>query len=255
MELGRCRQRWSEPMTDVQRVGSSRAQKRKRARRESVAQPPAIDPKTGTLDYDAAVAEAKQIIARGEKDHWRLAELAATLETQEGKKSLKKFAADIGVAVCTLERLIRVWKAWAEFPGAPPKFYSVAQALQELPVSDKIAAMAKNPTMREAREFAREHKQKKDPNKGKQKLPDSPRLKEYRKYLRDAVIHAKDAASYADIVDENLDNERLEALRNAIERELLDDLRDHGNRIIKLYNFLQRLLDEGDKPTDAQDAA
>src|SRR6516165_848022 len=105
MGLGRCRQRWSEQMTHIQQVGSSRAQKRKRARKESVAQPPAIDPKTGTLDYDAAVAEAKQIIARGEKDHWRLAELAAMLETQEGKKSLKKFAADIGVAVCTVERL------------------------------------------------------------------------------------------------------------------------------------------------------
>jgi hypothetical protein len=215
---------------------------RKRALKESAALPPALD----RTDYKAAVTEAKQIIARSEKDHWRLAELAAGVETKYKKESLKQFARDIGVAYCTVERLRSVWRAWEKIPGPPPKFYSVAQALQDLPDDDKIAAMAKNPSMREARKLAQEHKEKKDSKKAEPK-PDSQKQDE--KWFRDLVEQVDAAAEYAAVVDDiKQDKERCQRLRKAIEPKLLNDLLEGTNILLKLINFLQSLVNESAKP-------
>jgi hypothetical protein len=83
------------------------------------------------FDYDEAVAEAKQIIA--EKDssrEWlRLGELADKLEPRYGEQTLKRFAKDIGIAACTLERHRSVFRAWPKEAPAP-KSYAVAQELR-----------------------------------------------------------------------------------------------------------------------------
>lgn len=230
-------------MTDVQQVESSRKPTRKRALKESVAPPPAIDPQTGKLNYDAAVAEAKQIIATGEKNHWRLAELAAQVETTYKKETLKKFAKDIGVAYCTAERLRSVWRAWADFPGAPPKFYSVAQALQDHPDRDKIIARNPDINTREARKLARAHKQKQDPEKDKQKAPDS-RRKHIEKWFNDLVERWRQAIQDGEAAAGYLDSERRQILREVVEHTLLDTGRQAVEAWLKLIGDLKQVLDD-----------
>ena len=55
-------------MTDIHTGEQTPTPKRTPSNGVPSALPPAIAP----LDYDAAVAEAKQLMARREKDHWRL---------------------------------------------------------------------------------------------------------------------------------------------------------------------------------------
>jgi hypothetical protein len=225
-------------MTDVQPVESPRKQPRKL--KEPVALPPAIDPKTY---YEAAVAEVKQIGRTADTDQMRVGQIAAQVETTYGEETLSKFAKDTGIALCTLRRRRSVWRAWEKIKAAPPKLYSVAEALQAHPDAAQIIKDNPNITSREARKKAHEHNKQ-----TKQKDPES-RLKEYRKYLENAVKHAYAVKTDAEIVDDNLDKERRQILRKAIEPKVLGDLRDSANALLKLVNFLQRLVDEGD---DAQ---
>jgi hypothetical protein len=211
-------------MTATHQIETSKTRKRNRTQRKVEKPQQAIDPQTGTLDYDAAVAEAKQIIATEQSGHWRLGELAAQVETQYGKKTLKKFAEDIGVAKCTLERLRSVWRAWEPIPAAPPKFYSIAQALQDHPNRGKIIEERPNITTREARDLMREHRQ--GDQKQKEANTDWP-LNEYRKWFVDAVKHAHDVYRDGQIVEDQLDPERRQTLCEAIEPKLLPDLRSH----------------------------
>ena len=91
-------------------------------------------PAADRFDYDNAVREAKQILAAGERDQWRLSELAHGVETTYDAESLKKFAAAIGKSFCTVARLRSVWRAWhVEIEGPAPESFAVAQALQSHP--------------------------------------------------------------------------------------------------------------------------
>src|SRR5262249_34897845 len=57
-----------------------------------------------SINYDEAVTEAKQIIAQMDSSRWRmrLGELADKVEKAYGEARLKRFAAEIGIAACTL---------------------------------------------------------------------------------------------------------------------------------------------------------
>lgn len=94
-------------MTDVQQVGSSRTQKRKRAR------------KPDEIDFNKAVTEGKKIVATALKSHeLRLGELADRVEPKYGDKTLLKFATAIGLHVATLNRCRSVYRAWKKIKGA-----------------------------------------------------------------------------------------------------------------------------------------
>src|SRR5437660_1417507 len=90
------------------------------------------------IDYDAAIAEGKQIVAQIEKSRerlMRLGELAHRVEKRYRGETLKRFAAEIGIAACTLERCRSVYRAWqSDSKEAPaPKSFAVAQELQGHP--------------------------------------------------------------------------------------------------------------------------
>ena len=71
--------------------------------------------KADGLQFDDAVREAKQILARIEAEHrqdqMRLGELADKVHTTYGGRSLPKFAKAIGIASCTLHRYRSVYRA------------------------------------------------------------------------------------------------------------------------------------------------
>jgi hypothetical protein len=201
--------------------------------------------------YDAAVAEAKQIlqnIETAESGRMRLGELADQVETHYGdeEKSLKKFAKDIGMALCTLERTRSVYRAWAEIKATPPNF-SVAQELQKLPDRARIIEDKPNITVLQARKKRLEYDKQK-----KQREQNAPGFNKYKKWFTNTVEHANTVETDAEIVDDNLDSERRKILREAIEPNDLPDLRVGGNALIKLADFLERLLAEASSDEQSQ---
>lgn len=121
------------------------------------------EPDKATLDYDAAVAEGRQIVTALKNNEWALGELADRVKTKYGANTLARFAEDIGVEPSTLERYRSVYRAWKETPGPAPESFAVAQTLQSHP--NRAELVRKNPklTRREARKIKRPYK-----GKGKQ---------------------------------------------------------------------------------------
>jgi len=118
------------------------------------------DPVVEKVDYDRAVAEAKQIVGQVEKSEERLmrvGELAHKIEKDHGPHKFKKFAKDIGKAPCTLKRWLSTYRAWVEAP-APPKCWSVAQDLQAHPRRFDLIRQHPEMTKSEARKMMRQFK-------------------------------------------------------------------------------------------------
>src|SRR6516165_10066583 len=115
---------------------------------------------TDTIPYDKAVREGQAILAKiddAERGQLRLGELAHKLEKKYGDRTLAKFAAEIGVAKCTLDRYQTVYRAWEGklAPGPISTSYAVLRELQTHP--DRAQIIRKNPnlTKREAHERMR----------------------------------------------------------------------------------------------------
>ena len=104
---------------------------------------PALIP--NRIDFDSAVAEAKEIIKRQATDQLRLGELADRVEVKYGRGDLKKFADEIGVADCTVKRWRDTYRAWPI--GAPGRDlpYAVLRELITLP--DRCEIASKNPDL------------------------------------------------------------------------------------------------------------
>jgi hypothetical protein len=222
-------------MTDIQVVESTQTKKRGRARQQ-----PDEAGQPDVINFDHVVTELKQIVARGSLDAWRVAELAFKVEPKYGDKTLVKLAKQLGggIAACTLERRRSVFQAWKDSGVAAGISFAVAQELAPHPERVRIIAGKPNMGSREARKLMREYNQNK-----KQKDADFP-LDEYRKWFRDVVDHHSAVYRDGQIVNDHLDRERLQMLREAIEPNLLPGLREAGMAAIKLFNFLNRLVDK-----------
>jgi hypothetical protein len=211
-------------MTDVQ-VESGLTKKRGRTQ------------KSRSNFYDAAVAEARQIIATAESGRMRLGELAAQVETNYGESSLKAFAKDIGMALCTLQRSRSIWRAWAEISATPPKLYSVAQELQAHPDRAQIITDNPNITVREARKKTQEWKEKQqqaDPKIG---------LGRMKKLFNDLLRLASKSVRDANLT--NLNKEERRNLKKAITNpKLLDEFREAARTWTGLADDLQHLVDD-----------
>jgi hypothetical protein len=206
------------------------------------------------IKFEVAVAEGKRIVAAGESNAWELARIADQVEPKYGDKTLAKLAKAIGgIAACTLERRRYVCRKWKEIPASPPESFAVAQELAALAENHperaaQIITEKPNITSREARKEVREYKKQenqRDPNL---------RLKEYQKWFKAAVSHANTVETDAQIVDDKQldDPERRKILCEAIEPNDLPDLHEGANALIKLADFLQRLLEEASSRDDAQ---
>lgn len=82
------------------------------------------------IKFENAVKEVEQMLARHDKDQWRLAEIAANLELKYGDQTLENFAAQVGLEYGRLRNLKATWIAWKEIEIAPKGAVSIDVARQ-----------------------------------------------------------------------------------------------------------------------------
>jgi hypothetical protein len=102
------------------------------------------------IPFTDAVGEAKLILKQASLGSFRLGELADRIEPVYGEGTLARFAREIGIAACTLDRHRSVFRAWKNQAPGPELSYAV---LRELAAHPKRAEIIRdNPaiTKREA---------------------------------------------------------------------------------------------------------
>jgi hypothetical protein len=217
------------------------------------AKPPA--PSLEDEEYKAAVEEgkriAKQLVADlelAENRKMRLGELADGVTKEYGEGRLSRYAKDIGMASCTLDRCRSVFRAWRDAPkqAAPPNF-SVAQELQAHP--DRFEIIERNPnlTVRDARSKMRQYK------KAQLTVPDWLRTNTKR-WFQDVIKHAGLVLRDAEVADSSISPELHQIWLEVIEPKLLPILREAGDALLQLTDFIEKVLQEP-PPTDDEFAA
>jgi hypothetical protein len=205
-------------------------------------------PETDTIPYDDAVREGKGIIAQiadAERGQLRLGELADKLEPKYGDRTLAKFAAEIDVAKCTLDRYRTVYRAYASegklAPGPKSASYAVLRELATHPDREHILRADPNLTKREARKLIRDHKNV--AGKKQKQDQESDWLKHSRKWFKDLVTLANEVHRATDVVN-GCTPEQLENLLEAVDAGSLMYLRGGGRSLFNLANHLAELLGE-----------
>jgi hypothetical protein len=209
---------------------------------------------TESINYDAAVTEGKAIVAKieeAERGQLRLGELADMVETRYSDRTLAKFAVDLGVAKCTLDRYRTVYRAWKDIlaPGAKIPPYTVLRELATHP--DRAEIIEKDPaiTKREACQLVR--REKATAEEDQQEKQESGWLKQNRKWFKDLVTQASEVSRIATTVDlDACTTKQLEDLRDAIEPNLLRQVRSAGLLLRETADRLAEIceLDENYDP-------
>jgi hypothetical protein len=123
---------------------------------------------TDAISFVDAVREGKEIFAKieaakrgleaAERGQLRLGELAhKVVHPKYRDRTLAKFAKELGIAKCTLERYRNVYRQWAGklAPGPISVSYAVLRELQKHPKREQIIQAHPNLTKREAHEMMR----------------------------------------------------------------------------------------------------
>lgn len=218
---------------------------RPRQRRQSIKTEPkpttVVMTEPDPVIYDQAVAEAKQIIADLESSRsplMRLGELADQVIIVYGEGRLKRFADDIGMVACTLERCRSVFRAWRtkEAP-APVLSYSVAQELQAHPQRFELIKKKPDMTKREARSIMRRFR--------KEQLSAADHLlAEQERWWRAVLLHASKVLQDAAVADGEISPALRQMLREVVQPLLLPNLREAGEALIKLAAFLKEIAND-----------
>jgi hypothetical protein len=158
---------------------------------------------TDTIEFHAAVIEGRTIlteIEKAERGQLRLGELADTLAPKYGDRTVAKFADELGIAKCTLDRYRTVYRAWAGKLAPGPNLPVSFAALRELATHpDREQIIQKNPniTNAEARDRMRQLNGKS--KKEKEAEQEDGWLKENKKWFKDLVVLANDATRAAGV--------------------------------------------------------
>jgi hypothetical protein len=190
------------------------------------------------IDYETAVAEGKEIIAKidSSRDRMRLGELADEVGRGYGEGRLERFAKEIGIAACTLARCRSVFRAWPKEAPAP-KSYAVAQELQAHPNRLEIIARKPDMTKSEARQIKRRH--------DRETRPASDHLREEAKrWFRNVVRRAGEVIRDATVADSEVSPNLRRLTREAVEPKLLPTLREAAEALIRLADYLEQLTQE-----------
>jgi hypothetical protein len=204
----------------------------------------------GTIAYDEAIDEAKEILARTDKDQIRLGELADKVQPLYGDRTLASFAKQISIAPCTLARYRSVYRAWAEIEAPGPVSYAVRRELQDHPDRAEIVKEQPNLTKAQARKIMREFK-------GEPKLKSgSPdwRRKGHERWFRAVIALANEAIRAAAVVDQSLKPADRRILAEFNDSKLLLTLADGSRALFKVYEFLRQLRrDQEEVSSEAAD--
>jgi hypothetical protein len=191
------------------------------------------------IDYEKAVAEGKEILAKIDSNRdrlMRLGELADEIGRGYGEGRLKRFAKEIGIAPCTLARCRSVFRAWPKEAPAP-KSFSVAQELQAHPRRAEIIRQNPHITKREARQMRRRHD--KETTSASDHIGDN-----MRRWFRNVVRRSGEAIRDASVADGELSPQVRQATRDAVELKLLPTLREAAEALIRLAVYLEQLTGE-----------
>ena len=194
--------------------------------------------------FDEAVREGKEILAQidqAERGQFRLGALAHQVKTKYNDRSLARFAKEIGIAKCTLERYRTVYRAWEGklAPGPISTSYAVLRELATRPEREQIISKYPDLTKRDAHDKMR--KLKGNAKKKQQEEQENEWLKHDRKWFKDLVAIASEASRVAGMLDEYTP-EQLDKLPQAIDPELLMCVRGSGRMLSRVANRLANLL-------------
>lgn len=189
------------------------------------------------ISFADAVSEGRDLITvmNGEERRiqLRLGELYARVERKYGDRTLAKFAKEIGVAACTLERYHSVFRAWEGIPAPGPVSYAVMRELQDHPQREEIVKENPKITKREAQKLKREREGKQKNNKS-----GNWRLEEAKRWFRRVC-------SLANEVKREMERHKevARALREIVEPELLatlvPNLREGSAALLSLADHLE----------------
>lgn len=211
---------------------------------------------TDTIDYDAAVREGKEIVLEieaAERGQLRLGELADNLEPKYGDRTLSKYATEIDVAKCTLDRYRTVWRAWKAnlAPGpnsiSPPP-YAVCRELAAHPeFIEQIIRENPNISKREARNKMRNLLH--DKKEKAEVAQEEDWGKHNRRWFQEICTLANDALRAALVViaedkKEAATPEQLRRLAKVVDPHLLPTVRNAGKALVKLADYLDELVEE-----------
>jgi hypothetical protein len=227
-----------------------------------LAKPPAPEDE----EYRAAVEAGKRIVQQmaadketAENHKWQLGELADGVVKKYKEGKLERFAKDIGKSADVLRRCRSVFRAWrgedAPKEATSPKFYSVAQELQSHPRRFEIIKNNPDITVCKARQLTRKSKKDKDA------ACDYWSEEQTERWFKDVVKHAYLNLEDAQFITGEVAPELQEIIRKVIGGSranvsaslLLPTLRQAGEALIKLADFLEALLDADDDDSDAEE--
>jgi len=196
--------------------------------------------------FDEAVREGKEILAQidqAERGQFRLGALAHQVKTKYNDRSLARFAKEIGIAKCTLERYRTVYRAWEGklAPGPISTSYAVLRELATHPEREQIISKCPNLTKREAHKLMRKREGAAKEKQEQQQEDEWSR--DNRRWFKDLLALANEASRMAGVVDE-CTPEQLENLLQVVDPDSLMYVRGCGRRLFKLANRLAELLGE-----------
>jgi hypothetical protein len=200
---------------------------------------PANDTDTIDFNFDAAVVEGKQILKQietAERGQLRLGELADGLERVYGDRTLAKYAAELGIAKCTLQRYQNVHRAWKGkvAPGPPLPSYAVLRELQTNPEREQIIRENPKITKREAAALERKRKNIERPDA-------DTSLKKFRSGFNAMCTRTAEAARWA----EGAANADLDQASQKIERLTFANFGRDARLLVKYFELMAPfVLDE-----------
>jgi hypothetical protein len=213
-------------------------------RKQNKAQTTDSNSSANTIPYDQAVAEGKDIVAEEKRGQLRLGQLAHNVEKKYGDRTLAKFAKEIGISPCTLERHQSVYRAWKEKPAPGPVCYAVLRALQDHPDRYNIVKENPNLTQAKARDKMRDYK-----DAGKEKVAGKKKGsadwdRHAKRWFKNVLTLANDAIRTAEVARQCSTPEQRDNLLMAVDPHLVADVREGGKALVELADWLEERLEE-----------
>jgi hypothetical protein len=219
---------------------------------------PATDTNAPTerVDYYKAVVEGREILAqidKAERGYYRLGELVYEVmeAAPHGDRTLSKYAEDLDVAKCTLDRYLNTFRSWKGILAPGPKMpsYSVLRELAPHASDPECQkAIRENPDISKRKALDLKRKLKGTEEKQEQETKaaqEAEWLRHNRKWFKDIVTLANEATSAAAFAhNECTTDEQWRRLLEAVEPGQLMYLNQGGRMLVKLADLLERLLEE-----------
>jgi hypothetical protein len=202
------------------------------------------------IDYHKAVVAAREILAQidaAERGYYRLGQLVYEVAeaAEYGDRTLARFADDVGVAKCTLDRYANVYRSWKDKLAPGPKLpsYSVLRELAPHATEPEVAKTVQddpNITKREALDIKR--KLKRAANEKQKQDQEAAWLKENRRGFRELYNHAEEASRVAYAWLDCTPEKQLELLQ-AVDSLMLGNLRGYARALLAFCDHYAQLAE------------